>query len=61
MRFQYTVTVEVERDEGLFASREDLGGQIREEIENAEPGSLEGENGGQYSVVSFEVEEVEGK
>lgn len=57
MIFTYTVTVEVERSEGKFASREDLGDQIRESIEGADPGSLEGENGGQYDVTSFEVSE----
>ncbi len=59
MRFKFMVEVEVERTEGKFASREDLGGQLKEEIEGADPGSLTGENDGEYEVVSFEVEEVE--
>jgi hypothetical protein len=57
MRFRFIVDVEVEREEGLFASREDLGEQMREEIEGADPGSLEGENGGTYSTVEWEVSE----
>lgn len=61
MRFEFKVVVEVERDEGKFESREDLGEQIRDEIESADPGSLEGDNGGQYSTSLFEVEEVESK
>jgi hypothetical protein len=61
MRFEFKVIVEVERDEGLFASREDLGEQLRDEIEAADPGSLEGENGGQYSTTSFDIIEVEAK
>lgn len=60
MRFRYVVEVEVERDEGKFASRDELGGQIQESLEGANPDSLEGDEGGSYSVVAFEVnEEVE--
>lgn len=61
MKFEFKVTVEVERTEGKFASREELAEQIRDELEGAEPSSLEGENEGQYDVVAFEVEEVESK
>lgn len=50
-----TVTIEVERSEGKFASREELTEQLVTELEGADPGSLEGENGGQYDVTSFEV------
>jgi hypothetical protein len=61
MKFEFKVTVEVERDEGKFESRDDLGEQIRDEIESADPGTLEGDNGGVYSTVAFEVEEVDAK
>lgn len=53
--FTFTVTVEVERTEGKFAGREEIAEAIREELESADPGTVEGENGGQYEVVSFEV------
>lgn len=59
--FEYLVKVEAERDEGKFASREDIGGQIESELAGADPGTLEGENGGSYSINSWEVEEVEQK
>lgn len=59
MRFVFQVEVEVEREEGKFASREDLGGQIMEELEGVDPGTYEGENGGQYSTVVWEVSEVD--
>jgi hypothetical protein len=55
MRFRIVVEAEVERVEGLFASRDDLGEQLREEIEGADPGTLTGENDGEYEVTSFEV------
>jgi hypothetical protein len=55
VRFTYTVSVEVSRIEGKFASRDELGEQIAEAIESADPGSLSGDNGGEYEVVSWEV------
>ena len=59
MYSEYLVKVEAERDEGKFASREDIGGQIESELAGADPGTLEGENGGSYSINKWEVEEVE--
>lgn len=55
--FRFIVTVDVERSEGKFATRDELADQLREAIEGADPGDLEGENGGSYSVSSWEVEE----
>jgi hypothetical protein len=59
MRFQFMVEVEVEREEGKFASREDIGGQLAEELEGANPDQLTGENDGTYTVIDWEVSEVE--
>ena len=56
--FVFTVTVEVEREEGKFASRDELADQIREAIEGADPGTVEGENGGSYSIVNWTVEDA---
>lgn len=56
MKFTFTVTVEVEREEGKFASREDIGDQLAEAIEGADPGSVEGENGGTYNTTEWTVE-----
>jgi len=61
MHFRFTVDVELERDEGKFASRDDLSEQLVEALEGADPGTLEGENGGQYSVMELTVEEVAAK
>lgn len=58
MRFEFKVTAEVERYEGKFASRADLGDQIREAIEQADPGDLTGEAGGSYSITDWQVEEA---
>jgi hypothetical protein len=55
MRIVVTVEVEVERTEGKFASRADLEDQVMDAIRDADPGSLTGENDGQYDVVSWEV------
>lgn len=58
MRFIFEVEVEVERDEGKFASRAELADQIQEALEGADPGNLEGENGGQYTVHEWAVNEM---
>jgi hypothetical protein len=58
MRFEYKVTVEVERSEGKFASRDELGEQIREALESADPGQLDGENGGVYETNEWTVEDA---
>ena len=55
MKFTFKVEVEADRTEGKFASRDDIGEQIRAEIEGADPGTVEGENGGQYEITSWEV------
>lgn len=56
MRFVYTITVEVERTEGKFASRDEIGEAIEDAISSADIGSFEGENGGQYDVTDWTVE-----
>jgi hypothetical protein len=55
MRYVLSVTVEVERNEGKFATRDEIGEQIAEAITDADPGELYGENGGQYTVTTWEV------
>lgn len=57
MHFDLTVSVDLEREEGKFASREELLGQIIEAIEEANPEQLDGEGGGIYSVTDWTVEE----
>lgn len=60
MRFEFNVEVEVERDEGKFVSREELGEEIRGAIESADPASIEaGFDGSTYNVESWDVNEVE--
>lgn len=55
MRFQFLVQFEVERTEGKFASRDELEAQLQEALEGADPGTLEGENGGMYDVTALDV------
>ena len=57
MNFQFLVTVEVSREQGKFASKEDLAEKIRSELESADPSSLTGDNDGEYNVDSWEVED----
>jgi hypothetical protein len=57
VRFEFIVSVEVERIEGKFASRDELAEQIQEALDNADPGELEGEAGGSYQTVTWGVQE----
>lgn len=62
MRFVFEVVAEVERDQGLFAPRDDIAQELMSALESADPGSISGvgANGdSEYSVVQFEVEEVD--
>ena len=56
MQFEFKVSVEVERDEGKFASRDELEEELTQALAGADPGSIEGENGGRYSVVTWDVQ-----
>lgn len=58
MRFTYTVSVEVERTQGKFASRDEIGDQIQEALEQADPQQFDGENGGMYETTEWEVTNV---
>lgn len=58
MRFVIQVEVEVERVEGKFAGRDEILTQILEAIESADPGTYEGDNGGQYETSSWDVSDA---
>lgn len=58
MKFTFTVEVEVQRIAGKFAARDEIEEQIREAIEGADPGSVDGvgaDGDSEYEVVAFEV------
>lgn len=57
MNFRFVVEVEVSREQGKFATREEIHDQIKESLEQADPGTMEGDNGGQYNVDSWNVSE----
>ena len=58
---QFLVTVEVSHVTGKFASNEELAEKLKEEIEGADPGSIDTDNEAEYTVDSFTVEEHEEK
>jgi hypothetical protein len=60
MHFDFHISVDVERTEGKFASRDEMEEQVREALEGADPGQLDGENGGMYETTDWTVE-VEAK
>lgn len=55
MRFQYTVDVEIQREEGKFMGKDEANDMLQEALSSADPGQLDGENGGVYSVVQWDV------
>ena len=55
MLLRAIVSIEVQRTQGKFATRDELAEQIRDAIESADPGQLDGDNGGEYEVTSWEV------
>jgi hypothetical protein len=56
--FTFTITVEVERTEGKFASRDEIAEKIVEELEYADPGSIDTDEGASYEITSFEVSQA---
>jgi hypothetical protein len=61
MKFTFTVTVEVERVEGKFASRDEIADYLREEIEGAIPGEVDGvgaDGDSRYDVTDSTVEDA---
>ena len=59
MRATYTVEVTVERESGKFASRDDIMEQVREALEQADPGEVTGGADGDsvYTVTDWSVTE----
>ena len=57
MRFTYLVEVDVNRVEGKFASRDEIGDQLLAMIEGANEGEVTADEGGIYSVDDWSVEE----
>jgi len=59
--FTFTLTVEVNRTSGKFASRDEIADAITDELNSADPGSLynlgaDGES--EYEIESWEAEET---
>jgi hypothetical protein len=57
MKFAFIVEIEVERNEGKFASHVEIAGLLQEALEDADLGSFDCENGGEYSTTSWDVRE----
>ncbi len=56
MLITVTVTAELERTEGKFASRDELTEKIAEALESADPGSVDTDNGATYEVTEWNVQ-----
>lgn len=57
MNIQLLINVEVNHVTGKFASREHIVEKLVEEIEGADPGTVETDDGAEYNVDSFSVAE----
>ena len=55
MQFTFTVNVTAERSEGKFASRDEIGDAILDELQGSDPGTVDGEAGGSYEITEWEV------
>ena len=56
MKFVFTVTVDVQRRQGRFSTRESLASELREALEGADPGDLTGDgDDAEYGVESWDV------
>jgi hypothetical protein len=59
--FTFTVTVELERESGKFASRDEMAESIIGEIESMDPGYVSGigaDGDSEYQITNWEVEEA---
>ena len=55
MKFTFTVEAEVERTAGKFAARDDLEAVLREMIEGANEGEVDGVGDTNYEIVDWSV------
>lgn len=58
MKFTFTVEVEVERTEGKFAPKDEIADQLREAVEYANPGTVDGvgaDGDSNYEVTDWNV------
>lgn len=60
MQVTFTVTVDLEKESGKFVARDELVELLRESIEQADPGTVEGGPDGSsvYNVSTWDVEEM---
>lgn len=56
MMIEVTITIELERSEGPFAGGDEMAEKVLEELEAANPDTLEGDSGGEYEVVLWDVD-----
>ena len=60
-KFTFTVTVELEREQGKFASRDEMGETLIEWLEGADEGAIYGigaDGESNYNTITWDVEET---
>lgn len=58
MKFLITLEVEVSREQGKFASRDEIEEKITEAINDANPSTLDTDNEATYTIDSWEITDV---
>jgi hypothetical protein len=53
--FSFTVNVTAEKTSGKFTSKDELADEIRDAIEQADPGSIDPTGEGEYEITEWEV------
>lgn len=57
MRYRFIVEVEAEHETGKFESRDDIGAELSDVLETANPEEITGSNDGLYTLVEWSVME----
>lgn len=55
MNFRFVVEVQVARVHGKFAGKDEIETQIQDALDGADPGTYEGDNGGEYETADWSV------
>ena len=58
MKIKVVVTVELNHTTGKFASKDEMIEKIKEDLENANPGSYSTDEDAEYEVADWSVDEV---
>jgi hypothetical protein len=53
--FRFVINIDVTRETGKFAGRDELETAIQDALDNADPGTISCDEGGEYNIDAWEV------